>query len=100
MSVPVSALLGEKTYQIFSISLIATVLDAVNKMNRHYTLAVSDFWLVAKGQPLKSSYRKVFSVAPPDTESPRLVDWKVVVPEAYRSRLCVWSFQRRWMRPY
>ena len=55
MSVTVSALLGEKTYQIFSISLNATVLDAVNEMNRHYTLAVSDFWLDAKGQPLKSS---------------------------------------------
>jgi CBS domain-containing protein len=34
MNVPVSALLGEKASQIFSISSTSTVLDAVHEMNR------------------------------------------------------------------
>ena len=34
MNVPVSALLGEKASQIFSISSNSTVLDAVHEMNR------------------------------------------------------------------
>jgi hypothetical protein len=50
-----------------------------------YTLVIDQKWADAEGNPLKESYRKKFSVGPPDDQPPDPKKWKIAAPMAGKS---------------
>jgi hypothetical protein len=49
---------------------------------KRYTLLVDSKWIDAEGNPLKSEFRKTFTVAPPDRKPLDLDTWKIVKPRS------------------
>ncbi|MCS6978169.1 MAG: hypothetical protein NZM31_14340, partial [Gemmatales bacterium] len=49
---------------------------------RRYALVISDAWLDAEGRKMAESFRKEFTVGPPDTDMPRIAEWKLDIPPA------------------
>jgi hypothetical protein len=49
---------------------------------RNYTLVIERDWRDGSGIPLKESFRKRFSVSPPDREPPDPARWKIEAPQA------------------
>lgn len=52
------------------------------KSGRHYTLVIDQNWPDAKGQPLKTAYRKTFSVGPADRVALDPDKWKISAPKS------------------
>jgi hypothetical protein len=49
---------------------------------KRYTLVIARTWKDAEGVPLKQSFRKTFSVGPPDDRQPDPKKWKLTAPSA------------------
>jgi hypothetical protein len=49
---------------------------------KRYTLVVDRAWTDAEGNPLKESFRKSFTVGPPDETQPDPKKWKLTAPDA------------------
>jgi hypothetical protein len=52
---------------------------------KSYTLVIDRKWADAQGNPLKETFRKKFSVGPPDDEPPDPKKWKIAAPSAGKS---------------
>jgi hypothetical protein len=59
-----------------------------------YTLVIDKEWRDASGNPLKESYRKQFSVGPPDDNPPDPKTWKLHIPPASSRNPLVISFPK------
>lgn len=55
-------------------------LGPVLEAGKSYTLVIAKGWLDGNGEPLKSEYRKHFTVGAPDEEQPNPKSWKVTSP--------------------
>jgi hypothetical protein len=49
---------------------------------KRYTLVIDKGWADAEGNPLKATFRKTFTVGPPDDKQPDPKKWKLKVPTA------------------
>jgi hypothetical protein len=57
-------------------------LGPVLEAGKSYTLVVSKGFPDGNGEPLKSEYRKSFTVGAPDEKQPNHTDWKLTAPTA------------------
>jgi hypothetical protein len=59
---------------------------------KRYTLVIDRAWADGQGAPLKETFRKTFTVAPPDREPPDPAQWKIKPPRAGRRDSLVLTF--------
>ena len=57
-------------------------LGPAMESGKRYTLVIDQKWQDGDGVPLKQTYRKTFTVTPPDRRPPDSAEWKIQAPDA------------------